>query len=99
MVTASRQHAAELGPFNNRDNATRKGWLWGEPVRNELTAKAEHSGTTVDAIAAGVAQRIALRTIPPEEECARTVLLFLSDYTRMVAGAVLDVNGGEWMAP
>jgi len=60
---------------------------------------AAHSGTTVDAIKQGVASKIALRVIPPEEECAKTVLMFVSDYTKMVAGGVLDVNGGEWMAP
>jgi NAD(P)-dependent dehydrogenase (short-subunit alcohol dehydrogenase family) len=99
MVTASRQLASELGPFNIRVNATRMGWLWGEPVRNALEGMAQHTGTTVDAIKQGVASKIALRVIPPEEECAKTVLMFVSDYTKMVAGGVLDVNGGEWMAP
>lgn len=99
LVTASRQLASELGPFNIRVNATRMGWLWGEPVRNALTGMAQHSGTTVEAIKEGVASKIALRVIPPEEECAKTVLMFVSDYTKMVAGGVLDVNGGEWMAP
>jgi NAD(P)-dependent dehydrogenase (short-subunit alcohol dehydrogenase family) len=75
------------------------GWLWGEPVKNALKGMAEHGGTTVEAIAAGVAAGIPLRVIPPEEDCARSVLMFVSDYTKMVTGAVLDVNGGEWMAP
>nr|WP_157216812.1 SDR family oxidoreductase [Sphingomonas formosensis] len=99
LITVSRQLAAELGPWNIRVNATRMGWLWGEPVRQALESMAAASGTTAEAIAARVAASIPLRIIPPEEECARTVLLLLSDYTRMVTGAVLDVNGGEWMAP
>ena len=48
---------------------------------------------------AGIASKIPLGVIPPEEECGRSVLMFVSDYTKMVTGAVLDVNGGEWMAP
>ncbi|WP_157216584.1 SDR family oxidoreductase [Flavisphingomonas formosensis] len=99
MVTASRQLAAELGPDNIRVNALRMGWLWGEPVKNALKGMAEHSGASVDDIVKGVATNIPLRVIPPEEECGKTVLMFVSDYTKMVTGAVLDVNGGEWMAP
>lgn len=99
LVTASRQLAAEVGQYNIRVNATRMGWLWGDPVRNALKGMADHMGSTVDEIAAGVAQRIPLGVIPPEEECAKSVLMFVSDYTKMVTGAVLDINGGEWMAP
>ncbi|WP_380878115.1 oxidoreductase [Sphingomonas sp. DBB INV C78] len=99
LVTASRQLAAEVGHYNIRVNATRMGWLWGDPVRNALIGMAEHAGTTVDELAKGVATRIPLGVIPPEEECAKSVLMFVSDYTKMVTGAVLDINGGEWMAP
>ena len=31
-------------------------------------------------------------------ECAKTALFFVSDYATMVTGAVLDVNGGEYMS-
>ena len=34
LVTTSRQLAAEMGKHNIRVNATRMGWLWGEPVQN-----------------------------------------------------------------
>ncbi|SFS09049.1 SDR family oxidoreductase [Sphingomonas jatrophae] len=99
LVTASRQLAAELGQHNIRVNATRMGWLWGEPVRNALQGIAAANGTSMDELVAGVSAGIALGVIPPEEECAKSVLMFVSDYTKMVSGAVLDVNGGEWMAP
>ncbi len=99
MVTASRQLAAEVGKYNIRVNATRMGWLWGYPVQNAVKGMAQHAGVSVDDIVAGVAAKIPLGVIPPEEECAKSVLMFVSDYTRMVTGAVLDVNGGEWMAP
>jgi NAD(P)-dependent dehydrogenase (short-subunit alcohol dehydrogenase family) len=99
MVTASRQLASELGPLNIRVNACRMGWLWGEPVKNAVKGMAEHAGVPVEDMVNGIAQGIPLRVIPPEEDCGRTVLMFVSDYTKMVTGAVLDVNGGEWMAP
>jgi NAD(P)-dependent dehydrogenase (short-subunit alcohol dehydrogenase family) len=99
LVTTSRQLAAEMAKYNIRVNATRMGWLWGEPVRNALIGMAEAQGTTVEALQEGIAKNIPLGVIPPEEECAKSVLMLISDYTRMVTGAVLDVNGGDWMAP
>lgn len=99
LATLTRQIAGEVGKYNIRCNSTRMGWLWGEPVRNALIGMAEAHGTTVDELTKNVAANIPLGVIPPEEECARSVLLFVSDYTKMVTGAALDVNGGEWMAP
>jgi len=99
MATLSRQIAADVGKYNIRVNCTRMGWLWGEPVRQAVKRIVAATGGTEEDFIAGVASRIPLGVIPPEEECARSVLMFVSDYTRMVTGAVLDVNGGEWMAP
>lgn len=99
LVTLTRQIAGEVGKYNIRCNATRMGWMWGEPVRNAIKGMAEAYGTTPEAIIEDVSSKIPLGVIPPEEECARSVLMFVSDYTKMVTGAVLDVNGGEWMAP
>jgi len=97
LLGASRQLAVELGPYNIRVNSPRMGWLWGDPVRNYLTAKAEKAGVPVDEIVAGIVRDIPLGVIPPDEECAKAVLLFLSDYTRMVTGTSLDINGGQFM--
>jgi len=46
-----------------------------------------------------ITARIPLGLIPPEEDCARAVLMLLSDYARVVTGASIDVNGGQSMAP
>ena len=46
-----------------------------------------------------ITSRIPLGVIPPEEDCAKAVLFFVSDYAKAVTGATLDVNGGEYMAP
>lgn len=95
---ATRQLACELGRYRIRVNATRMGWLWGVPVQNYLRQQAQAGGRSEAELAAPIAARIALGVIPPDEECARTALLFVSDYTRMVTGAVLDVNGGEYLS-
>lgn len=99
MATLSRQIAADVGKYNIRVNCTRMGWLWGEPVRQAVKRMVDATGGSEEEFVRGVAARIPLGVIPPEEECARSVLMFVSDYTKMVTGAVLDVNGGEWMAP
>lgn len=99
MTTLTRQIAADFGKFNIRVNSTRMGWLWGEPVKQAVTRIVEHVGGTEQDFIDSVASRIPLGVIPPEEECAKSVLMLVSDYARMVTGASLDVNGGEWMAP
>jgi NAD(P)-dependent dehydrogenase (short-subunit alcohol dehydrogenase family) len=95
---ATRQLAREFGPYNIRVNCARMGWLWGAPVRGFLESQAAASGASLAELIAPIAGRIALGVIPPEEECAKTALMFLSDYTRMVTGTTLDVNGGEYFS-
>jgi NAD(P)-dependent dehydrogenase (short-subunit alcohol dehydrogenase family) len=96
---ATRQLAKELGPYGIRVNVTRMGWLWGAPVQGYVAWQARQRGVPESEIVAEIAARIPLGVVPPDEECAKTALFFVSDYSRMVTGAVLDVNGGEYMAP
>jgi NAD(P)-dependent dehydrogenase (short-subunit alcohol dehydrogenase family) len=50
-------------------------------------------------VVGAITKDIPLGVIPPQEDCARAVLMMVSDYSVMVTGASLDVNGGHWMAP
>lgn len=95
---ATRQLAKEFGPYRIRVNAMRMGWLWGTPVQNYMAYQAQQAGVSEAAILQPIVDRIALGVIPPDEECAKTALTFVSDYTTMVTGAVLDVNGGEYFS-
>ena len=95
---ATRQLAAELGPFNIRVNAPRMGWLWGAPVQGHLHHMAAARGVSEQQIIDGITATIPLGVIPPDEECAKSVLFFVSDYSRMVTGTSLDINGGQYMA-
>ena len=99
LATATRQLANELGQYNIRVNCTRMGWMWGAPVQGYVRGQVKALGVSEAEIIAPIAKRIALGVIPPDEECAKSVLFFVSDYSKMVTGASLDVNGGEYMAP
>jgi len=98
LAGATRQLAVELGRYNIRVNSAVPGWMWGAPVEGYMTAAAKESGTSVEAMKAGIAANIPLGRIPPDEECAKSVLMLLSDYASQVTGAALEVNGGEYVS-
>jgi NAD(P)-dependent dehydrogenase (short-subunit alcohol dehydrogenase family) len=95
---ATRQLAKEFGPHNIRVNCTRMGWLWGTPVQNYIAHQTQSLGIKEADFVGPIVARIPLGVIPPDDECAKSALFFVSDYSRMVTGATLDVNGGEYMS-
>ena len=97
MNAATRQLATELGKYGIRVNVARMGWMWGVPVERALERRAAAQGITMEQIKASVAARIPLGRIPTDDECAKAVIFFLSDYSSAITGAALDVNGGEVM--
>lgn len=94
----SRHMARDFGQYGVRVNHTRMGWIGGQPVYDFID-RAVAGGADRDQLVGEITGRIPLGIIPPEEDCAKAVLFFLSDYARVVTGAVLDVNGGQYMAP
>jgi NAD(P)-dependent dehydrogenase (short-subunit alcohol dehydrogenase family) len=99
LEMATRQMAFELGKYKIRVNATLMGWMWGVPVENALKGFAAQSGATVQQILDGVVTQIPLAEMPTDGDCAKSVVFFLSDYANVVTGALLNVNGGEYMTP
>lgn len=99
LEMATRQLAFELGQYNIRVNTTLMGWMWGTPVENALKGFAEQSGVPLQQMIDGVVAGIPIGRMPPDEECARSVVFFLSDYASVVTGGSLNVNGGEYMSP
>jgi NAD(P)-dependent dehydrogenase (short-subunit alcohol dehydrogenase family) len=98
LEMATRQLAFELGKYKIRVNSTLMGWMWGVPVENALNNFAQQSGSPLQAIKDGVISQIPLGEIPTDDDCAKSVVFFLSDYSNVVTGALLNVNGGEFMS-
>lgn len=90
--------AKDFGVFGIRVNACRMGWIGGAPVYAYIDAQVA-AGRERDEVVAEITGRIPLGIIPPEDDCAKAVLVFVSDYANVVSGATLDVNGGQYMAP
>ena len=95
---ATRQLAVEFGAYGIRVNQPVMGWMWGAPLKGFFDGYAKSSGRSLDDLKAEVTDRIALKRIPKDEDCAKAVLFLLSDYASEITGATLEVNGGEWVA-
>ncbi len=98
MNALTRHMAKDFGKHGIRVNVTRMGWIGGAPVWGFIEREVA-GGRDRDAVIAEITDRIPIGIIPPEEDCAKAVLFLVSDYSKVVAGASLDVNGGQYMAP
>jgi len=98
LNTLTKYMATDLGRYGIRVNCCRMGWIHGAPVEGHIQSQVE-AGQTREDVVAGITRDIPIGIIPPEDDCARGVLMMISDYSRVVTGASLDVNGGHWMAP
>lgn len=98
LTTLSRQMAKDFGKYGVRVNTARMGWIGGAPVQGWIDREVAGGRKREDVVGAVTAD-ISLGIIPPEDDCARGVLFFVSDYSKAVSGAVLDINGGHYMAP
>lgn len=94
----TRHMAKDFGQHGIRVNVTRMGWIGGAPVWGHIDRQVE-AGRDRDEVISEITDRIPIGIIPPEEDCAKAVLFMVSDYSKVVAGASLDVNGGQYMAP
>jgi len=93
----TRQMATELGGYGIRVNQTVMGWMNGVPVQGFIDGMVA-AGHKREEIEGQIISRIALKRIPPDQNCAKPVLFLLSDLASEVTGASLEVNGGEWVA-
>lgn len=97
MACATRYLALELGEHNIRVNTAAMGWLDGPGVRFYIQMTAEQKGVSQQEVYDDIASRNPLGRIPTDEACAGAILMLLSKYSSEVTGALLDVNGGEFM--
>lgn len=98
LAALTRQMARDLGADGIRVNCARLGWIGGAPVFAWIDSQVAAGRQRIE-VEKEITARIPLGVIPPEQDCARAVLALISDHMRVVTGATLDVNGGEYMAP
>jgi len=97
LATAAKMLAKELGPYGIRVNSVYMGWMWGPPVQGYVEGLARSRGIAADEVIAEITRDIPLGVIPDDADCANAVMFFASDLSRVITGAGLDVNGGEFM--
>ena len=94
---ATKHLALELGKYNIRVNSCHMGWMWGPSVEGYFSWQAQTTGKTQEELIAEVTRSIPLGVIPDDGAYAKAAIFFGSDYSQVVTGASLDVNGGEYM--
>jgi NAD(P)-dependent dehydrogenase (short-subunit alcohol dehydrogenase family) len=95
---ATRHMALELGQYGIRCNTARMGWMDGPPVTGYLSSIAKDQGVDLKTIQAPIVKNIPLGIMPDDEDCARAVLFLATQWSDAVTGAILDINGGEFMS-
>ena len=98
LATATKILAKELGPKGIRVNSVFMGWMWGPPVEMYVKYSAEAMGVAPETVIADVTKDIPLGLIPDDSDCANAALFLISDLAKVITGASLDVNGGEFMS-
>ena len=94
---ATKHLALELGKYNIRVNSVHMGWMSGPSVEGYFAWQSKATGKSQQELIAKVTRNIPLGVIPDDGECAKAAVFFGSDYSSVVTGAALDVNGGEFM--
>jgi len=96
LQSATRNLALELGPDRIRVNTLAMGWMQGPPVERAIQRIAEQRGLSLEDARRELHKRAVLG-LPDDADCANAVVFMISDHSRAITGAILDVNGGEFM--
>lgn len=91
ILGLTRRLAREVGPDGIRVNAIAPGLFLTGRLQGMFDAMSEHDRNEV-------LDSIPLRRMPDISECVDPVLFLASDQASYITGAVLDVNGGRFMA-
>ena len=91
----TRHLAVEFAGTGIRVNTALMGWMMGAPLQGFADTLGQEEGA---AFLAKRGAEIPVGHIPPDADCAKAVYFLLSDYASEITGAMLDVNGGDWVA-
>jgi len=97
LTVAAKALANELAPLKIRVNSCYMGWMWGASVKTYCEMAAPAMNCKPEDIKKGIEKNIPLGEMPTDAECAPACIFLLSDYAKVITGAQLDVNGGEYM--
>ena len=98
LTASTKILAKELGPHGIRVNAVYMGWMWGPPVEGYVNETAKAMNIDAETIIKGITKDIPLGIITDDRDCANAALFLASDLAKVITGANLDVNGGEFMS-
>lgn len=98
LTASTKILAKELGPHGIRVNAVYMGWMWGPPVEGYVNETAKAMNIDAETIIKSITKDIPLGIIPDDRDCANAALFLASDLAKVITGANLDVNGGEFMS-
>ncbi|CAB1370634.1 SDR family oxidoreductase [Denitratisoma oestradiolicum] len=98
LTVAAKYLAKEVGRYNIRVNSVYPGWMWGLPVQGYAKNAAAANNITEEQAMAPIVANIPLGRIVTDDEVARVALFLVSDYSTAMTGAILDANGGEFIA-
>lgn len=90
----TRHLAVEFAGTGIRVNTALMGWMDGAPLQGFFAGM----GDAGEAFRKQRESEVPIGHIPPDTDCAKAVYFLLSDYASEVTGAMLDVNGGDWVA-
>lgn len=98
LTVAAKYLAKEVGRHGIRVNSVYPGWMWGVPVQGGVKAMAAAQNITEEAFIKQLESNMALGRIVTDDEVAKVALFLVSDYSTAMTGAILDANGGEFIA-
>ncbi|MEO0677308.1 MAG: SDR family oxidoreductase [Pseudomonadota bacterium] len=85
--------AMELGPHGIRANAICPGAVEGPRMEGVMAREAAAKGMTRDAVYAGYASGVSMRSLVTAEDIANMAVFLCSDAARLVSGQVIAVDG------
>jgi NAD(P)-dependent dehydrogenase (short-subunit alcohol dehydrogenase family) len=97
VVGAMRHITHELGRKKIRINNVVPGWMWGPPVEEYVSYRANKKGIPEEEVLAQLTKPMALGEMATDGDVAEAIIFFASERAHGITGQSLLVNAGEHM--